>query len=234
MWSLRTWKQTPFQAAVSVEFSGGCTSTTTWIGDQVERKCAGGAVIRAFLIMQKVLGFVCNVLQKSAQAYSILTEYEYEITGGRKGNTVTVIVSFPQDAYHHLAGFQYARLEKLKEQKSALRHVLDGQVTFDTLQQSGFKHWDRIQGIIKLKECLEQNRFVFYYRTHENPYSRIKADFLFSLEDMLFFTAEGKPVSLFCCSDKINYLRKCPKYTILRIDRICISTSEKITVYKRD
>ena len=188
MWSLRTWKQTPFQAAVSVEFSGGCTSTTTWIGDQVERKCAGGAVIRAFLIMQKVLGFVCNVLQKSAQAYSILTEYEYEITGGRKGNTVTVIVSFPQDAYHHLAGFQYARLEKLKEQKSALRYVLDGQVTFDTLQQSGFKHWDRIQGIIKLKECLEQNRFVFYYRTHENPYSRIKADFLFSLEDMLFFT----------------------------------------------
>ena len=33
-------KQIPFQVAVSVEFYGGCTSTTTWIGRQAERKCA--------------------------------------------------------------------------------------------------------------------------------------------------------------------------------------------------
>lgn len=176
---------------------------------------------------------MCDILLQSAIAYQTLMDYEYKIVGGRKRQTIEVSISFPQDAYHHLVGFQYSRIAKLKGQKTALRCILNREVSFEMLKTSGFKHWDRVQSLIDLKECLESNRFVFRYRTHECPYSQIKADFLFSWDDVIFFTAEGIPVSLFVNQKQTDYTQKCPQYTVLRIDRTNKITGETCTVYQR-
>lgn len=176
---------------------------------------------------------MCDILLQSAQAYQTLMDYEYKIIGGRKGQTVEVSIAFPQDAYHHLVGFQYSRLSKLKGQKTALRYILDGQVSFEELKGSGFKHWDRVENLVALKECLENNRFVFRYKKHECPYSQIRADYLFSWDDVVFFTSNGIPVSLFRNQSRTDYARSCPQYTVLRIDRTNKQTGEICTVYQR-
>lgn len=176
---------------------------------------------------------MCDILLQSAHAYQVLMNYEYKIVGGRKGQTIEVPISFPQDAYHHLVGFQYSRLAKLKEQKTALRCILDGKVTFEELKVSGLKHWDRVQSLVDLKECLESNRFVFRYKKHECPYSQIRADYLFSWDDVVFFTSNGIPVSLFLNQSRTDYARNCPQYTVLRIDRTNKQTGETCTLYQR-
>ena len=167
-------------------------------------------------------------------AYQQLMNYEYKITVGRKGTLIVVSLSFPESAFHHLAGFQYSRLEILKEQKSAFSKVLNQKVTFDMLSNSGFQHWDRIEGIISLQQNLEANRFVFRYRSHECPYSKIQADYLLTWEDMVFFISEGLPVSIFRNTAHTEYEKRCPKFTVLCIERVEKATGECRTVYRRN
>jgi len=187
----------------------------------------------ALRIICKGCSDMCDVLKKAALAYERLAQYEYQITCGRKGHLLTVVLSFPESAFHHLAGFQYARLEKLKEQKSALQVILSEQVSAQSLSESGFKHWDRLEGIIALQENLEQNRFVFRYREHECPFSKIQADYLLTWEDVVFFIANQSPVSIFRNVLNTEYEKRCPKFTVLKIERISKSTQEVLALYQR-
>lgn len=189
-----------------------------------------GAEIRAFLIVGR--GFqLQSVLMRSAVAYQRLTAYDYKITAGRKGEKTEISLSFPEDAYHHLAGFQYARIQALSEQKTALRRVLSTSGLHEQLCRSGFKHWDRIESLITLQERLESNRFVFHYKTHETPFSRINADYLLTWDNVLFFINDAKPVSIFQSSN--DYSRACPKLTVLAIERTERRSSRVEVVYSR-
>lgn len=176
---------------------------------------------------------MCDLLKKSAMAYQKLSEYEYVLICGRKGIQTQVLLRFPTNAYHHLAGFQYARIAALKEQKRALRTVLAGNVTYAQLMASGFQHSDRLESIVSLQECLEANQFVFRYNSNNHPLSKIKAEYLMLFEDIVFFTNEEKPVSIFK-NTEVDYRKGNAQLTVLQIIRTCPKTGEKIITYQRE
>lgn len=176
---------------------------------------------------------MCDLLKKSALAYQVLSEYEYTLTCGRKGVLTRVVIRFPANAYHHLAGFQYARLAILRERKRALDAVLSDKVPYSQLIASGFQHSDRLECILQLQELLESNRFVFRYRKHEHPFSKVRADYLIQMEDIVFFISGDTPVSIFK-NDSDDYQRNCPQLTVLQICRTRVKTGETVTVYQRE
>jgi len=176
---------------------------------------------------------MCDLLKKSALAYQALSAYEYTLICGRKGIQTRVVVRFPVKAYHHLAGFQYARLAALRDRKSALDIALSGKVTYAQLLASGYQHSDRLTCLLQLQEHLEANHFVFRYHGHELPYSKIKADYLMLMEDTVFFTCEDVPVSIFK-NTTTDYQQHCPQLTVLQISRTHLETGEKVITYRRE
>lgn len=183
----------------------------------------------AFCVMEYIM---CDLLKRSALAYQTLAEYEYTLVCGRKGVLSRVPVLFPINAYHHLAGFQYARLEALSDRKTALDTVLAEKVTYSQLIDSGFQHSDRLECIEQLQTYLENNQFVFRYRGHEQSFSKIRADYLMQMEDITFFTSDDVPVSIFKNAEA-NYQRGCPQLTVLQIRRKHLKTGEEAVTYQR-
>lgn len=175
---------------------------------------------------------MCDLLKQSALAYQALSEYEYTLVCGRKGKAIDVIINFPHNAYHHLAGFQYARLDALRDRKSALRVVLSNEVTYTQLLSSGFQHSDRLACIQQLQTHLENNQFVFHYRGHEPSFSKIRADYLMLMDDIVFFVSEKTPVSIFK-KNATDYHKGCPQFTVLQIRRKKLKTNEEIITYQR-
>lgn len=176
---------------------------------------------------------MCDLLKKSALAYKELSVYEYTLICGRKGVQTQIAIRFPDDAYHHLAGFQYSRLSALKERKNALNTVLSGGVSYAQLVASGFQHSDRLESLILLRERLETNRFVFRYNPSNHPYSKIKADYLMLFDDIVFFTEGLIPVSIFK-NTTVNYQQGCPQLTVLQIRRKHLETEETSITYQRE
>ena len=177
---------------------------------------------------------MCDVLKQSAEAYRELSRYAYTIIGGRKGKQITVEIRFPVDAYHHLAGFQYSRIEALKEQKTALDKVISGEVSARQLQDSGFKHMDRLPAICDPKVRLEENRFVFRYRGYEQPFSMIRAEYLFSFDDVVMFVDDSIPVSIFQNVKNVKYEKGCPQYTVLQIKRTNLTDNQEEILFQRE
>lgn len=176
---------------------------------------------------------MCDLLKRSALAYNELSAYEYNIVCGRKEVKTCVIVKFPKDAYHHLAGFQYTRLSILKERKTALDKILSDRVSYSRLIESGFKRTDRLESIILLQKNLETNNFVFRYSPNDHPYSKIQADYLMSFDDIVFFIKDNLPISIFK-SVTVDYKQGCTKLVVLQIRRMCLSTKQETVTYQRE
>ena len=176
---------------------------------------------------------MCNLLKESALAYKALSAYEYTLICGKKGVQTQVVIRFPANAYHHLAGFQYARLAALRQQKHALDVVLNGGVSYAQLMASGFQHSNRLESLVCLRKCLEANQFVFRYRGHGCAYSKIRAEYLMLFGDIVFFTDETIPVSIFKVKNSsMRYEQDCPRLTVLQIRRRHLETGEETITYQ--
>ena len=174
---------------------------------------------------------MCDLLMKSARAYRMLENYSYTIVGGRKGSTIAVQITFPEDAFHHLAGFHHTRIVALKEQKTAISSIIYGAVTYDQLLGNGYTSEDRLEAICSLQENLENNRLVFRYRKHEQAFSKIKAEYMFTWNNNMFFIDNGIPVSIFENKKHVDYTSGCPRFTVLQIKRKYVKTGKEITIY---
>lgn len=184
-----------------------------------------------------------DLLLESARAYRALNDTEFTFLFGRKGKQYSFRLRFPADAYHHLAGFQYAKgIPALRVRKEALARVLAGQVTAQTLARAGVQERlnDRLQCICRLSALLRGNRFVIRYAGHERPGSTIQADYLLTGEAepgvSLFFTradASGTqiPVSIFQQATD-TYSLQCPKCVTLLIRETHLPTGTTCEVYR--
>lgn len=178
---------------------------------------------------------MCDLLKKSALAYKDLSAYEYTLICGRKGVQTQVAIRFPASAYHHLAGFQYARLAALRQQKHALDVILNGGVSHAQLMASGFQHRDRLESLVCLRKHLEANQFVFRYRGHGCAFSKIRAEYLMLFGDIVLFTDATIPVSIFKVKNpSMQYEQGCPRLTVLQIRRRHLETGEETITYQRE
>ena len=57
-------------------------------------------------------------LNDVASAYQELMKYQYRFLLGHKGKAETMVVSFPVEAFHHLAGLHKKDVERTKNKKA--------------------------------------------------------------------------------------------------------------------
>lgn len=172
-----------------------------------------------------------DLLMKSALAYKELMPYRYHFKLGFRQKLYEIHLCFPQDAYHHLAGFHKIGFAQLKNRKSALSTVLAGGVTQAQVQSGGYHLEDRWQGILHLKRMIETNQTVFYYQGHEKAGSSIRADYLMVDERTTFFIVDHKPQSIFAHRD-CSYEKGCPRFATLMIEREETETGSRTLIYR--
>lgn len=172
-----------------------------------------------------------DLLKQSAMAYEELMPYRYHFTLGKKEQLRHISIHFPVVAFHHLAGFHRAGIAMLSNKKKTLHAVLAENVTHAQLIRSGAVLEDRWTGICRLKEIIESNRMVFYYRGHEQPGSMIRGDYLMIHEGIAFFLANDTPESIFEQKNR-RYEQGCPRFVTLRIIREEALTGETICLYR--
>ena len=174
---------------------------------------------------------MADLLKQSALAYKELMPYRYHFVLGRKGQLRHTSIQFPERAYHHLAGFHSAGIAALSNKKEALRVILTESVTHLHFIKAGMALEDRWIGICQLREIIESNRMIFYYREHEQPGTVIEADYLMTHERIVFFVTNETPASIFEAKDR-RYEQGCPRFITLQISREEIATGEVVSLYR--
>jgi len=178
-----------------------------------------------------------DLLLQSALAYQKLLTLTYHVALGHKGVLTHMRIVFPENAYHHMAGFQYVGFTSLQNRSAALQTILSGKTTQRHFIEAGYvpnaKYdlADRWQSICHLQEMLENDMVTYYYRGHEPHWARIKADYVLCNPSQYFFIRNEEPVSVFGNRNQ-GYEKKCTRYTTLQVTRINIVTLESVTVYR--
>lgn len=171
------------------------------------------------------------MLLKAANSYSTLCTYRFLFGLGKREVYRKVEISFPESAFHHLAGFQYVtRNPKFVSKSKALNNVktkIICEQDFDQVHnlEQIRNRWSTI-GLIE--EAIHRCRFMLEYVQHQGPSgSRIKATYLIAHnheDNVHYFFFDGKkddeivPVSCLL-ENKRRYDQGCVKWTVLRIER---------------
>lgn len=166
----------------------------------------------------------------AASAYRALMKYRYRFLLGHKGKAETLVLSFPAEAFHHLAGLHKKEIERTKNKKHILEAILAKPEDFNACFSEEIL--DRWECMIHLREMIESNSLVFRLRNGALAGSRIMADYVLSDDIHLFFVRSGHPVSVFTASEnKLKNVSRCLRLTTLKIDREDTETGITETVY---
>ena len=172
-----------------------------------------------------------DAITQAAISYGQLAKYRYDFVCGRKGNRITVSLVFPLSAFFHLAGFQYVKLDSVRNKNAAYGQSLLGEITDHQLRQKNFTHFDRLECIASLQRMIETNRFTFQIVTKNRPYTRIPADYFICEDDKYLFVKGDKPQSLFKNTSDTDYFFGTARYTILEIRRTHLADHKFDTIY---
>ena len=183
----------------------------------------------------------------TAKSYSNLLDVEYHILLGKKGKNLSLIISFEETQFFHLAGFQY--LEDIPDIFRSKRDVLfnkilSGIITQNQIESSKFypEIKDRIEYLVFLEQIMDSNETVFKYNPKLETFSAIQADFLLKNElearNIFTFLSQKKSNGKYFCRSFFPQLDKdysaCQtKWTLLYKKKIKKSTGREIVLYDR-
>ena len=186
-------------------------------------------------------------LLECASAFKSLMGCQYTFTLGRKGQLKQIILGFSATDFHHLLG-----LHKLKDISIAranrdyvFRDILSGRITYHTLKKSIYLHHiqNRIDIFPTLESLLDSNQLIFRYNHKRYPHSAIEGDFLLKMVDGItlniafLFLDEAEQGLYFCRSffpfDKTDYTKGQAQFTLLRKEKLCLSSGEITLQYNR-
>lgn len=200
--------------------------TTTWIGRKAERKheSESAASSALSLLKEKIVN-----AKDAALAYRELMKYRYKFLLGHKGRAETLVLSFPKEAFHHLAGLHKIGLSRVRNKKYALDSILDDEITVEDSRQVMSDRWDCV---CDLKRMIESNSLVFRLQKKTFPGSQIRADYLITEAQCLFFIKDGEPLSIFTArDDQMTNAHRSLRLTTLMIEREELETGIVETLY---
>lgn len=169
-------------------------------------------------------------LYDAALSYKELMHHRYYFLLGHKGKSDSLILSFPKENFHHLAGLHKKDIARFKNKKSALDQILQD----DKLIQGDISDEliDRWTCICTLKKLIESNNLVFRLHKHRFPGSSIQSDYILSDNTVMFFIDEGEPVTIFTArEDQLNNLNRCLKLKTLKISKENIDDGSCETIF---
>lgn len=178
-----------------------------------------------------------DILFSTATAFHSLLNKKYIIKLGRKGKSMLIHLSFDKSHFHHLAG-----LHKLSDmptlQKVSREYIFDmiinKKLSYNDIKNSNFIHeaQKRLTPLFYLEQMIDSNELVFRYLEKNNPYSKIKADFLLQNsigndEIFIFLDRDYSNKNIHFCrsifsKEYIDYAKNQPRYTVLEKRKIII------------
>lgn len=213
-----------------------------------ERKRFYGALLtQGPLIFTKGGYTKMDILKQSALAWKELTEYRYQFVYGYKKTLYPINLTFSNEDYPHLAGFQYMKDISLPNYSSAkiADRILEGKISFEQIQKATqYEEMikPRLEALIHLKNSLDHDFNLYSFMPRMYPFiTNIKADYLITSHlviDSYVFIIHTTPkgdakCDFLCCSafakgDR-DYETNQRKRALLKKERIHIA-SNTITV----
>ena len=174
-----------------------------------------------------------ELLKESAAAYLALSAYRYHFLLGKKGRQYALALAFPREAFWHLAGLHKTRVEAFKIRKHALEAALSGNIHAEKISDADGALRARWRCICALQAMIESNACVFKYRGHEFKGSSIRAEYLLTNRQIMFFVDDSMPVSIFePTAGQLVSAQNCPGLTTLQIEREIIASGERTVIYR--
>ena len=195
------------------------------------------------------MGKSIDLLFQSAKQYEKLLDIFYNIEIGRKGVVWKFSITFSKSDFHHIAGLH--KLRDVFEAQRGFREdlfnkIINGQITQNDIEISDF--YDEIKSrlfyLCYLEKILDDEHLIFKYNENINIFSRIKSDFLIqgTYNNQILYLFLSSRIkneinnqmcrSFFPKKDK-DYSIGQPMYTLLKKQKIRISTSEVLNEYIR-
>lgn len=184
-------------------------------------------------------------LQERAKDFLRLTDYEYKIILGRKGQRTELNLNFQKTDFAHLIG-----LHKLTDvlngnlaSEKVFNRCLSGKLTYEVIAKSRFFSIieNRFSYFDRLEEMIDSNETVYKCNTATlSQFSRIIADFEMKNEYdskifYLFLAKRAYEETMFCKSfiqeDHLDYTYRQIKMTLLYKEKINKITDESVTQY---
>lgn len=185
-------------------------------------------------------------LLECAKTFKRLLDIQYHITIGRKGNNIDFLIGFEEVDFHHLVGLH--KLKDLRisraERETVFHKILNEEISDSDIQRS--RHFleieKRLHPFAHLEAILDRNELVFRYVQSPSQFSLIQAKFLLSTpydsNDVYVFLDKKENAQTYFCrsffpkTDK-DYTIGQLKYTLLRKEKIILSSGENTVQYER-
>ena len=132
-----------------------------------------------------------DILKQSALAWKELTEYRYQFVYGYKKTLYPINLTFSNEDYPHLAGFQYTKDISLPNYSSTkiAERILEGKITFEQIQKAAqYEEMikPRLEALIHLKHSLDHDFNLYSFMPRMYPFiTNIKADYLIASHLMI-------------------------------------------------
>ena len=180
-----------------------------------------------------------------ANSFASLLDTEYQLILGRKGEAVSLKITFDKKDCFHLMGLQYLtdRPELSRNRGKIFDEIKTRVLTKEQIESSDLYEQiaDRIDLLPFLEDLFDSNDTVFKYNEKKNSFSMIKADYLMKNrlvdKNVFIFLAKNKDNTYFCRSffpeTKLDYTRNQASWTLLYKEKIKRSTGQKTVLYDR-
>lgn len=184
-----------------------------------------------------------DILQQSAFAWKELTVYRYHFVYGYKKALYPINLTFSNEDYPHLAGFQYMKDISLPNYTSAkiVDRILEGKITFEQIQKAAqYEEMinPRLEALVHLKNSLDNDFNLYSFMPRMYPFiTNIKADYLIASHvviDSYVFIIHTTPkgdakCDFLCCSafakgDR-DYEKNQRQRALLKKERIHIASN---------
>ena len=184
-----------------------------------------------------------DILKQSALTWKELTEYRYQFIYGYKKTLYPITLTFSNEDYPHLAGFQYMKDISLPNYSSAkiADRILEGKITFEQIQKAAqYEEMikPRLEALVHLKNSLDNDFNLYSFTSRMYPFiTNIKADYLITSHlviDSYVFIIHTTPkgdakCDFLCCSafakgDR-DYETNQRKRALLKKERIHIASN---------
>lgn len=184
-----------------------------------------------------------DILKQSALTWKELTEYRYQFIYGYKKTLYPINLTFSNEDYPHLAGFQYMKDISLPNYSSAkiADRILEGKITFEQIQKAAqYEEMikPRLEALIRLKHSLDHDFNLYSFMPRMYPFiTNIKADYLIASHlviDSYVFIIHTTPkgdakCDFLCCSafakGERDYETNQRKRALLKKERVHIASN---------
>lgn len=186
-----------------------------------------------------------NNIYDCIDSFTSLLDTEYHLILGRKGISLSLIISFNKKDCFHLMGLQYLkdRPNLSRDRSEIFNEIKERKITREQIESSDLydKIAERIDMLPSLEELFDSNETIFKYNSKVNAFSMIQADFLMKNKirdrNVFLFLSKNHNDRYFCRSffpeTTHDYTKNQASWTLLYKEKNNLSKNQRTILYDR-